>query len=167
MNKVLKISAGLVAVFAALVSGADKTLLALGSVAPDFTLNTEKGESVKLSSFAGKNAVVLVFYPGDETPVCTEQLCAIRDSWSGFTAKGAVVFGVNPASAVSHEKFIVKQHYPFPLLVDDAKTVTVAYGCKGALMTSRTVYVVGKDGTIIYAQRGKPPVADILAAIPQ
>ena len=167
MKKVLRMSAGVVAAFAAIVFGADKALLAVGVVAPDFSLLTEKGETVKLSSFAGKSAVVLVFYPGDETPVCTEQLCAIRDSWSRFTELGVAVFGVNPASAVSHEKFVQKQRYPFPLLVDEGKTVTIAYGCKGALMTARTVYVIGKDGKIAYARRGNPPVTEILAAIPR
>ena len=154
----------LLGAFVAFSSGAEKELLAVGANAPDFSLKSEKGETIVLS-YVGKNAVVLIFYPGDQTPVCTEQLCAVRDSYADFGAKGAVVFGVNPADAVSHQKFKSKQEYQFPLLVDEGKTVTAAYGAKGGIMTTRTVYVVGKDGKIIYAKRGKPPVAEILGAI--
>lgn len=165
MKSVFKQSAVLVAALAGMAFSGDKDLLAVGTVAPAFTLQSEKGETVSLASFAGKSPVVLIFYPGDQTPVCTEQLCAVRDSWADFAAKGAVVFGVNPADAASHQKFVSKQEYQFPLLVDEGKKVTIAYGAKGAIMTNRTVYVVGKEGKIIYAKRGKPPVSEILAAI--
>src|SRR5512132_1669505 len=93
-------------------------LLSLGSPAPDFTLNEDTGARVKLSEWLAKGPVVLVFYPMDETPGCTKQLCEIRDHWSEFQQKGVAVFGVNPGSAASHAKFRENQNYPFPLLVD-------------------------------------------------
>ena len=150
----------------AAVAATNDHLLAVGSKAPDVTLKTATGEDVKLSEFVGKSAVVLVFYPGDETPVCTQQLCEIRDGYGRFAEKGAVVFGVNPATATSHEKFAEHRKLPFPLLVDDGGVATKLFGCAGFIMLQRTVYVIGKDGAIIYAKRGKPPVSEILNALP-
>ncbi len=143
------------------------SMLAVGSVAPDFSLKSQSGQTVSLSSFRGKSHVVLIFYPGNETPVCTQQLCEIRDDYSKFEGKGAVVFGINPANQKSHQKFSQKHEFQFPLLIDSKGEVASAYASKGALMTKRTVYVIDLEGKIIFAQRGKPPVADILAAIPQ
>jgi len=140
-------------------------MLAVGTEAPDFTLVSHTGDTVSLASFKGTKSVVLIFYPGDQTPVCTKQLCAIRDEYSAFGDKNAVVFGVNPASAESHQKFVDAQHYQFPLLVDTGSVVAAAYQAKGGMMNKRTVYVVGKDGKIIYAQKGKPPVSKILESI--
>ena len=141
-------------------------MLTKGAVAPQFELMGADGITVKLSDFKGKKYVVLVFYPGDETPVCTQQLCEIRDDYTLFEKKGAVVFGVNPASDASHGKFSEKHGFQFPLLVDEKKKVAARYGAKGALMNKRTVYVIDKEGLIVFAQRGKPPVQEILAAIP-
>ena len=88
--------------------------LAVGTPAPDFTLLDEAGHSVTLSKLRGKN-VVLVFYPGDDTPGCNKQLCDFRDHWKEARERGTVVFGVNPQSAGSHTKFRGKFKFPFPL----------------------------------------------------
>jgi thioredoxin-dependent peroxiredoxin len=154
--------AALSAVFA---YGGD-AMLEIGASAPEFKLKTAEGTVVTLGEFKEKKFVVLVFYPGDETPVCTKQLCELRDDYSSFKSCDAVIFGVNPGSEKSHTKFIKKNGFQFPLLVDVKSAVAAQYGAKGAIMNKRTVYVVGKDGKIIFAERGKPPVADILAAIP-
>ena len=143
----------------------DSMLLKPGSIAPDFTLASSKGDSVTLSHFAGQHAVVLIFYPGDQTPGCTAQLCAIRDDYAQFEAKNAKVFGINPGSLASHRKFIEKQRYQFPLLVDEKKLVAKQYGCDG-LMVKRTVYVIDAAGKIIFAKRGRPANEEILKAIP-
>ena len=143
------------------------SMLVKGATAPQFELKTADGVAVKLSDFRDKKFVVLIFYPGDETPVCTRQLCEIRDDYSSFEKRGAVVFGVNPGSDKSHNKFSRKNGFQFPLLVDVKSSVAERYLAKGAVMNKRTVYVVGKDGTIVFARRGKPPVAEILAAIPE
>ncbi|MBN1576784.1 MAG: peroxiredoxin [Chitinispirillaceae bacterium] len=149
----------------ALCLGGD-TMLIKGTDAPAFELKNAEGTVVKLSEYRDGKFVVLIFYPGDETPVCTKQLCEIRDDYASFEKKGAVVFGVNPASVKSHSKFAGKHNLQFPLLIDKKSKVAAAYGAKGPIMNKRTVYVIDKAGKIIYAQRGKPPVAEILAAIP-
>lgn len=154
---------------AMLASGANKpqeggTMLVTGTQAPDFSLQSDKGDIFKLSDYRGKKFVVLVFYPGDQTPGCTHQLCAIRDDYSKFQGKGAVVFGINPADKESHRRFVEKQHYQFPLLVDTDKKVAAQYGTNG-LMIQRTVYVIDKEGKIVYAKRGMPPDSEILASI--
>jgi len=139
-------------------------LLEVGSPAPGFTVRDEKGGWVRLAEFQGKQNVVLVFYPGDDTPGCTKQLCAIRDDWSGFVGKGVAVFGVNPADAKSHASFMNKYSFPFPLLVDNDQEVIGKYGCKGTASVERTVYGIDKKGTIVFAQRGMPSTQEILKA---
>ena len=139
-------------------------MLIPGTQAPEFSLQSDKGDLVKLSDYRGKNPVVLVFYPGDQTPGCTHQLCAIRDDYAKFQEKGAVVFGINPADKESHRRFVEKQHYQFPLLVDTDKKVAAQYGTDG-FMIQRTVYVIDKEGKIVYAKRGMPPDSEILQAI--
>ena len=136
--------------------------LPTGSPAPDFALPKQDGETVALSKLRGKN-VVLVFYPGDDTPVCRKQLCEFRDQWSEARKRNTQVFGVNPASAGSHTKFQEKYHLPFPLLVDAGQKVAALYRANG-LFVKRTVYLIGPDGAIRYAKRGKPDPGEVLAA---
>jgi peroxiredoxin Q/BCP len=133
-----------------------------GTPAPDFALRDEHGATVKLSALRGKN-VVLVFYPGDNTPVCRAQLCEFRDRWQDAKKRNTVVFGVNPADEQSHESFQQKNHLRFPLLVDAGRKVAGEYKA-GGLWVTRTVYLIGPDGVIRYAKRGKPAVSEVLAA---
>jgi peroxiredoxin Q/BCP len=135
--------------------------LPVGSQAPAFTASDEGGHPVSLSSLRGKN-VVLVFYPGDDTSVCTKQLCEFRDHWKDAKAKNVVVFGVNPWSSSSHQKFRDKFKFPFPLLVDAGQKVAELYHANG-LMVKRTVYLIGPDGVIRYGKRGKPAPEEVLA----
>lgn len=137
----------------------------IGDTAYFFSLNDEKGATHNLADFKGNKHIVLIFYPGDETPVCTQQLCEIRDEYAAFTSNNAVVFGVNPASDKSHKKFSEKHQFQFPLLIDQDANVAKAYGVKGALMNKRFVFVIGPDGRIVFAKKGKPPVAEILQSI--
>ena len=136
--------------------------LTVGVKAPDFTLKDDAGQAVSLSALRGKN-VVLVFYPGDDTSVCTKQLCDFRDHWKDAGKKNAVVFGVNPWSASSHKKFRDKFKFPFPLLVDEGQQVAGMYHANG-LFIKRTVYLIGPDGTIRFARRGVPSPEEVLAA---
>lgn len=140
-------------------------LLAVGSDAPDITAKDHLGNDVKLSSFKGKNAVVLVFYPGDDTPGCTRQLCTMRDDWSKFTEKGVAVYGISPQGLESKKAFAEKYSFPFPLIADTDGKVIADYGTKGLMFTNRTVYAIGKDGKIAFAERGMPGTDKILAAI--
>jgi peroxiredoxin Q/BCP len=136
--------------------------LPVGSKAPEFSLPDDTGAIRTLTSLRGKN-VVLVFYPGDDTPTCRKQLCEFRDRWDQATMRNVVVYGVNPQSAGSHQDFRVKYKFPFPLLVDKGQQVGALYHTNG-LIVKRTVYLIGPDGTILYAKRGKPAPEEVLAA---
>ena len=136
--------------------------LPVGATAPDFTLPDQLGHTVKLADMRGRN-VVLVFYPGDDTPGCTKQLCEFRDQWSAVKARGAEIFGVNPQSAAKHEKFREKFHFQFPLLVDEGQKVAARFHANG-LIVKRTVYVIGPDGKIRFGKRGMPKPAEVLTA---
>ncbi|NLD91737.1 MAG: peroxiredoxin [Fibrobacter sp.] len=137
----------------------------VGDAAFLFSLEDETGTIHNLVDFKGDKYVVLIFYPGDETPVCTQQLCEIRDEHAAFTSNNAVVFGVNPASGKSHKKFTDKHNFQFPLLIDQDAAVAKEYGVKGAVMNKRFVFVISPDGTIVFAKKGKPPVSEILQSI--
>jgi peroxiredoxin Q/BCP len=143
--------------------------LAVGMAAPAFTLRDEKGNSVALADFKGKKNVILVFYPGDMTPGCTMQLCAIRDDWKKFLAVDTVVFGMNHADAESHTAFSKKYHFPFPILIDTGKKISTKYGALKkffkAVVIKRSVVGIGKDGKIFFLRRGMPKNADILKAV--
>jgi peroxiredoxin Q/BCP len=99
----------------------------IGKKAPAFTLPDQDGKPVKLSDFKGK-AVVLYFYPKDDTPGCTREACDFRDEHSALKKAGAVVLGVSPDDAKSHTRFVGKFNLPFPLLADTDHGVAEAYG---------------------------------------
>ena len=132
-----------------------------GTLAPDFSLPDQNGNVVSLAALRGHN-VVLVFYPGDDTSVCRQQLCEFRDRWAGAQQKNTLIFGVNPQSAQSHAKFIGKSRLPFPLLVDAGQKVGALYKAKG-LIVRRTVYLIGPDGRIRFGQRGTPDADQVLS----
>jgi len=132
-----------------------------GQQAPDFELASDTGERVKLSSLRGK-PVVLYFYPRDDTPGCTTQACGIRDAYTDFEERGAVVLGVSPDSEDSHERFREKYSLPFTLLADPEHEVAERYGAWGEQKFSgktymgvkRSTFVIGPDGTIVKALYG-------------
>jgi len=135
--------------------------LATGTSAPDFTLPEQGGKAVTLSKLRGQ-CVVLIFYPGDDTPICRQQLCDFRDQWGVARKRNIRVFGVNPAGAGSHQKFREKYHLPFPLLVDAGQKVAQLYHANGWFV-KRTVYLIGPDGIIRFAKRGTPDPGEVLA----
>lgn len=137
--------------------------LAVGTPAPDFTAQDQDGNPVSLKALRGRN-VILVFYPADDTAVCTKQLCEFRDSWASVASKNAVVFGVNPAKPARHGKFKQKYELPFPLLFDENQKIAKDYQSAFSFAPRRTVYLIGPDGIIRYAQRGKPLPSEVLAA---
>ena len=139
-------------------------LLRVGDRAPSFSLRDHNGSPVTLSEFSGSKNVVLVFYPRDNTPGCTKQLCNIRDAFDLYTNNDTVILGINPQDSASHRKFVNRQGFPFHLLVDREKKVVSAYGCRGTLMTKRTVYGIDKEGAIVFARRGIPSNKEILEA---
>jgi peroxiredoxin len=132
--------------------------IAIGNQAPDFTLPDEHGNLITLSSFRGK-FILLVFYPGDDTPVCTAQLCSYRDAWADFQARNVQILGINADSVESHEAFGAKHRFPFPLLSDNDKIVIAQYGAKGFFgMTKRSYVLVDPNGTIIYHDEEAVPL---------
>ena len=124
----------------------------VGDVAPDFSLKSTQGE-VRLADRLKQGAVLLVFYPGDDTPVCTKQLCNYRDNLAVFAGLGVDVLAVNPQALDSHQRFAAKHSLPFPILADEGGNVCRAYGALNLLgMAKRALVLVGKDGRIRYKQ---------------
>lgn len=140
-------------------------LIPVGDVAPDFEATDHQGRSVRLGELLKGGRVVLVFYPKDNTPVCTQQLCALRDDWSKFQERQVSVLGINPAGKDSHAAFASKHSFPFPVLVDQDSRIAAAYGAGGMLFTKRTVYVIDRDGKVLLAERGVVPHDRIFAAL--
>jgi peroxiredoxin Q/BCP len=137
--------------------------LPVGTPAPGFTLPDQDGNPVSLESMRGKN-VVLVFYPLDDSMVCTIQLGEFRDEWEDVKKHNAVVFGLNSDPGARHLSFKEKQRLPFPLLVDEGQKVARLYNANRPVVVKRTVYLIGPDGVIRYAKRGKPSPQEVLAA---
>jgi thioredoxin-dependent peroxiredoxin len=136
-------------------------LLPVGSPAPDFTLADQDGNEITLSKLMGRN-VVLVFYPGDNTRVCTRQLSEFRDEGPLISSLGTAILGINPQDPKSHAKFREQCNLSFPLLVDQGGKIASLYHAGGRIVR-RTVYVVGKDRIIRFAKRGKPDPQQVLA----
>ena len=146
-----------------------------GKPAPDFELQSDTGEAVRLSDFRGK-PVVLYFYPKDDTPGCTTQACGIRDDWSAFEQAGAVVLGVSPDSEESHAKFRQKYGLPFTLLADADHELTERYGFwvkknnygKKYMGVERSTVVIDGDGNVAKVLRRVRPdghVQQVLTAL--
>jgi peroxiredoxin Q/BCP len=133
--------------------------IAAGINAMDFSALDSKGHTVKLSDFKGKKNVLLIFYPGDNTPGCTRQLNALRDEYKGLDKLNIKIFGVNQANAESHNKFISDQKLPFELIVDQDSKISTAYDAMGMLgFINRTVVLINKEGKIVLYERGMPDI---------
>src|SRR3954462_6164140 len=102
-------------------------MLNVGDPAPDFTLQADTGETISLADLRGSR-VVVYFYPKDDTPGCTRQACAIRDSWNDFEDAGAEVVGISPDGVESHRRFREKFNLPFRLLADTDHQLADAFG---------------------------------------
>lgn len=133
--------------------------LAVGDQAPDFAAVTEQGKSMKLSDLHGQR-VILYFYPKDDTSGCTTQACGFRDNYLQIEEKNAVVLGVSPDSATSHQKFKSKYQLPFTLLVDADHAIADIYGVWGEksmygkkyMGVIRSHFVIDETGKIVDAQ---------------
>jgi len=124
----------------------------VGEKAPDFNLLDQNNERFILSKALTKGKVLLVFYPGDDTPVCTAQLCDYRDHHSQFQTLGVQVFGITIAHTYElHQKFAHKHNIPFPLLNDYDSRVTKEYKVMSIMgVPKRALLLIGEDGTIVY-----------------
>ena len=145
----------------------------VGDKAPDFTLRGTGGRTYSLADYRGQ-PVVIVFYPGDDTPVCTKQLNAYNDGLGQFSDLGAQVLAISAQDVPSHEKFSSKHGgFEFPLLADTDKSVAASYGILGPIgFPRRSVFIVDRDGTIRYAHRAIAgltyrPVSELVDALAQ
>jgi len=142
----------------------------VGELAPDFTLPGTGGKTYSLSAFRGQ-PVVIVFYPGDDSPVCTKQLNSYNNELSAFEGVGAQVLAISAQDMPRHEAFAAKYGFKFPLLADTDKSVATAYGTVGPLgFPRRSVFVVDGAGIIRYAHRAIAgltfrPVEELVAAV--
>ena len=126
------------------------TNLAVGQPAPDFTAPQTGGGEFRLADAKGKRAVVLYFYPKDETPGCTAEACAFRDSYEIFQDAGAEVVGVSGDSVESHERFADAHELPFTLLSDKGGALRRLYGVKATLgvWPGRVTFVIDREGIV-------------------
>jgi peroxiredoxin Q/BCP len=144
--------------------------IAVGDQAPEFTLPSTGGTDVSLGDFRGR-PVVLVFYPGDDTPVCTKQLNSYNDELGQFEALDAQVLGISAQGVDSHERFAEKHGFRFPLLADPDKKVAGLYGTLGPIgFPRRSVFIVDGDGVVRYAHRAIAgltfrPVSELVEAL--
>lgn len=120
-------------------------------MAPAFVLRDGNGQEWKLADQRGK-VVVLLFYPGDETPVCTRQMCSVRDRWDDYSATGAEVVGISTDSVESHKKFAEHHGLPLRLLSDDGGKVSNLYGARSLIpgKVARSVFVIDAQGVVRY-----------------
>jgi thioredoxin-dependent peroxiredoxin len=125
-----------------------------GTKAPDFELATDEGKRVRLSDLRGQ-PVVLYFYPKDDTPGCTAQASEIRDEWSAFQERGAMVLGVSPDDEASHAKFKSKYSLPFTLLADPDHKVADEYGVWGEQEYAGKKYMGIKRSTFVIDAEGR------------
>lgn len=150
-------------------------MLEIGSIAPDFTLQDQQGNTISLHDFAGKR-IVLYFYPKDNTPGCTRQACAFAGAYAAFRDNDIVVIGISKDSVASHQKFAQKYDLPFILLSDPERQAIEAYGVwqekkmcgKTSMGVVRTTYIIGEDGRITHVMPKVKPdtnAADVLAAL--
>jgi peroxiredoxin Q/BCP len=122
-----------------------------GNPAPDFTLRDGDGAEWRLSDHRSQ-VVVLLFYPGDETPICTRQMCSVRDRWEDYAATGAEVVGISTNSVESHRSFAEHHELPLRLLADTERKVADMYGAQSLIpgKVARSVFVIDRNGVITY-----------------
>jgi len=149
----------------------DMPKVLINSPAPDFSLQDGDGKEWRLSDHRGK-VVVLLFYPGDETPVCTRQLCSVRDRWGDYVETGAEVVGISSDSVESHRKFSEHHNLPLRLLSDSDRRAAELYGAKSLIpgRVARSVFVIDAKGILRYSDVRpigitKPKDNDVIAAI--
>ncbi|HEX3239992.1 MAG TPA: peroxiredoxin [Solirubrobacterales bacterium] len=121
--------------------------LKVGDPAPDFELPGTGGETYRLADYRGRK-VVLAFYPGDFTAVCTKQFCSYRDRGEQLDGLGAAVLGISPQSVESHERFTEEKRLNVPLLADEDKEVARAYGVLAGPMVRRAIFIVDEQGIV-------------------
>lgn len=143
--------------------------LNIGDKAPDFEAETDSGEKFHLKDHLGKGAVVLYFYPKDNTPGCTAEACSFRDNWERLTPYNVEIFGISSDDHDSHVRFKSKYNLPFTLLSDPGKKIRKLYDATGVLIPPRITYVIDSEGMIrhVYNSQLKPAshVDEVISAL--
>ena len=137
-------------IFAMLGLGAEAADIKEGMKAPAFTAKDQEGRTIRLQDFAGKSAVVLYFYPKDDTPGCTKEACSLRDGFAELRDAGAVVLGVSSDDSVSHKAFAAKFNLPFSLLADPERKIIDAYGVRMPVLgiAKRVTFLIDRNGIV-------------------
>lgn len=145
----------------------DDDPLAIGSLAPDFALSDQNGTIVRLSDLRGKKNVVILFYPKDHSYFCTKQVKELSEQHSMFHDLEAEVVAINPRSPQCHKNFCVTIDSKIRILSDPSKKTCRDYRALmlGGLLVNRSMYIIGKDGTIRFARRGRPATNELLAEL--
>lgn len=121
--------------------------LNIGERAPDFSLPGTGGKTYSLADYRGQK-LIIAFYPGDFTAVCTKQFCSYRDQGEKLDSLGAAVLGISPQSVDSHERFVEEKRLNVPLLADEDKAVAKAYGVVAGPMVRRAIFIVDEEGIV-------------------
>lgn len=143
-----------------------------GKPAPEFELESDSGERVRLSDLRGK-PVVLYFYPKDDTPGCTTEACEFRDAYDRYRRQGVEILGVSPDDVASHVKFKSKHELPFTLLADPDHRTAEAYGVWGErrfagktyMGINRSTFIIDENGNVARAMRGIKPAGHAAAVL--
>lgn len=143
-----------------------------GKPAPDFELQSDAGDTVRLSDFRGK-PVVLYFYPKDDTPGCTIEACEFRDAYDTYRERGIEILGISPDDVASHEKFKTKYELPFTLLADPQHKTAEAYGVWGErnfagkkyMGINRSTFLIDGEGKVARAMLGIKPAGHAAAVL--
>lgn len=142
----------------------------LGDPSVNFILRDSKNEQWSLQEKIGR-IVALLFYPGDETLVCTKQLCSVRDNWMKYLETGADVVGISPGAESQHQRFVENHKLPMPILADDNRTITKIYGKHWwmPIWATRAVVIIDAKGFVRYqnimTRALRPSDDEVLAAI--
>ena len=141
-------------------------LLPVGAEAPNFEAQTTDGGRISLGQFRGSKSVLLMFYPKDDTPGCTRQMCTARDEGREYEEAGVRRFGVNPGGFESHRKFADKYMLDFPLIIDQDAEIASAYGVlKESGGVARATFLIDPDGRIAFAAAGAHGADEVLGAL--
>src|SRR5258705_12965831 len=148
---------------------ATSTKATINAPAPDFSLKDGTGDEWRLSDQRSK-VVLLLFYPGDETPICTRQMCSVRDRWDDYVATGAEVVGLSSDSVESHREFAAHHNLPLRLLSDEDGIASILYGARSLIpgKVARSVFIIDAQGILRYSDVRKlglvKPKDDVIIA---